>query len=220
MDKSFFFRIVRRVFILGLLGMGIAAGVVWLDMQADRTATTRNMQDSGTTGVNAGGMQIGGDFTMVDHTGKTVTQDDFAGQYKLIYFGYSYCPDVCPSELQRMVAALDMAGGAADDVLPVFVSIDPARDTPEQLAEYVPMFHPRMVGLTGSAEQVAAMADAWKIYYARAEAEGSTNYLMDHSSYIYLMGPDDAPLKIFRPQTKPADMAAQIRAVVDSATDG
>lgn len=213
-------RIIRRVVTIAVLGIAVAGSIVWLQMQGQRTAAVRNMQDSASGGINAGQMQVGGAFEMVDHTGKAVTQADYTGRYKLIYFGYSYCPDVCPTELQRMIAALDQVGDAAAQIVPIFVSVDPERDTPEQLAEYVPMFHPRLVGLTGSAEQVAAIADAWKVYYARAEDEESTNYLMDHSSYIYLMGPDDAPLKIFRPNTKPADMADAIKAIIDSQAGG
>ena len=127
MDKTSLLRIIRRVFILAVVGLALAAGAIWLQMQAQRTTSVRTMKESGTAGVNAGGMQLGGDFAMVDHTGTPVTQADYAGRYKLIYFGYSYCPDVCPSELQRMIAALDMLGDTAEAVVPIFVSIDPER---------------------------------------------------------------------------------------------
>lgn len=216
MDKQVMVRVFFRTVKIATALIAVIGTVLWFQAQGGRTAKVRDMQQAATSGVNTGGMKLGGDFEMLDHTGAAVTQADYAGKYLLIYFGYSYCPDVCPSELQRMIAALDLAGDAAEQIQPIFVTVDPERDTPAQLAEYVPMFHPRLVGLTGSAEQVARMADAWKVYYARSKAEDSTNYLMDHSSYIYLMAPDGAPLKMFRAQSKPADMAKAIEDIVDS----
>lgn len=165
----------------------------------------------------AQGVALGGPFTLVDHTGRTVTERDFAGRALLVYFGFTYCPDVCPTELGTIAAALDAMGPAGERVTPVFVSIDPERDTPAAMADYVSRFHPRMVGLTGSAEQVAQAARAYRVYYAKVRPRESTDYLMDHSSFIYLVGPDGRVRSLFRPETTPEAIAAaataQLRAM-------
>ena len=165
----------------------------------------------------AQGVALGGPFTLVDHTGRTVTERDFAGRPLLVYFGFTYCPDVCPTELGTIAAALDAMGTAGERVTPVFVSIDPERDTPAAMADYVARFHPRMVGLTGSAEQVAQAARAYRVYYAKVRPRDSSDYLMDHSSFIYLVGPDGRVRSLFRPETTPeaiaAAVAAQLRAM-------
>ena len=160
----------------------------------------------------AQGVALGGPFTLVDHTGRTVTERDFAGRPLLVYFGFTYCPDVCPTELGTIAAALDAMGTAGERVTPVFVSIDPERDTPAAMADYVSRFHPRMVGLTGSAEQVAQAARAYRVYYAKVRPRDSTDYLMDHSSFIYLVGPDGRVRSLFRPETTPEAIAAAVTA--------
>jgi protein SCO1/2 len=153
---------------------------------------------------------IGGDFTLVDQNGKTRRAEDFRGKLMLIYFGYTYCPDVCPTELQTMGDALDLLGDKQEAVQPIFVTIDPERDTPEQLRLYAGSFHPRLVALTGSKEQVAAAARAYKVYYAKRPQEGG-DYLMDHSSFVFLMGRDGKYLAHFGPGTTPEQMADAIR---------
>jgi protein SCO1/2 len=160
----------------------------------------------------AQGVSLGGPFTLVDQTGRTVTERDFAGRALLIYFGFTYCPDVCPTELGTIAATLDALGPAGERVTPVFISIDPERDTPEALADYVARFHPRMVGLTGSAEQVAQAARAFRVYYAKVQPRDSTTYLMDHSSFIYFVGPDGRVRSLFRPETTPEAMASAVGA--------
>jgi cytochrome oxidase Cu insertion factor (SCO1/SenC/PrrC family) len=136
---------------------------------------------------------VGGPFTLVDHTGKTVTDQDFRGRYMLIYFGFTHCPDVCPSGLQVMAAALDKVGAKADQVTPILITVDPERDTPEQLASYVSSFHPRLVGLTGSQEQVAAAIKAYRVYAKRVEdPKSSAGFTYDHTSLIYLMDREGA----------------------------
>jgi cytochrome oxidase Cu insertion factor (SCO1/SenC/PrrC family) len=128
----------------------------------------------------------------------------------LVYFGYSFCPDVCPTELGTMAAALDALGAASERVVPLFISVDPQRDTPELLADYVSRFHPRMQGLTGTPEQVAEIARRYRVYYARAQRPDMTDYLMDHSSFIYLVGPDGRVRTLFRPEMRPEDIATAI----------
>lgn len=131
---------------------------------------------------------IGGPFTLIDHTGRTVTEADFAGRKMLIYFGYTYCPDVCPLGLATIAAAYDRLSPAEQEqVVPIFITVDPERDTVEAVADYVDLFHPALVGLTGSPEDVAAAAAAYRVYYRKAESETATDYLVDHSSFTYLM---------------------------------
>jgi protein SCO1/2 len=152
---------------------------------------------------------IGGPFELVDQTGRAVTAQAWTGKPLLIYFGYTYCPDVCPTELSAMSAALDLLGDSVD-LQPLFITVDPARDTVAVMADYVGHFHPKMIGLTGSAEQVAVAAKAYRVYYAKGPGEGD-GYLMDHSGFVYLMGPDHRYLAHFPPSTAPEAMAKRIR---------
>lgn len=160
--------------------------------------------------VVSGKALIGGPFTLTDHTGKRVTEKDFAGGHTLVYFGYTYCPDICPAELQVMSAALDALGDKAEKVTPVFVTIDPERDTVEQMKSYVENFHPRLVGLTGSSEDIKKAAKAYRVFYAKAKSDSATEYLMDHSSIVYLMSPKGEYLTHFSYGTAPDKMAEGI----------
>jgi protein SCO1/2 len=164
------------------------------------------------------GLTLGGPFNLVDEKGQPVTERDFAGRWMLIYFGYTFCPDVCPTELGVMASAIDALGPAGDKVVPVLITIDPQRDTSEHLAGYVSAFHPRLRGLTGTPEQVAEVARRYRVYYARAQRSETTDYLMDHSSFIYLVGPDGRTRSLFRPGTTPEAMAAAISAQIGAAT--
>jgi protein SCO1/2 len=158
---------------------------------------------------------VGGDFTATDHTGRRVTQADFRGRYMLVYFGFTFCPDICPGELQIIGATMDLLGPAAAKVTPVFVTVDPERDTPEVLADYVPHFHDRMVGLTGSVDEVGALARAWRVYYRKVEDENMPGgYTMDHSSIIYLMDPDGRFVRHFNHGTPPEDIAAALKEIL------
>ena len=151
--------------------------------------------------ISVGQALVGGPFTLTDHNGRRVTDADFRGKYMLIMFGFTYCPDICPSGLQVMSAALDQLGAKADKIVPVFISVDPERDTPEQLAQYVQSFHPRLVGLTGTAEEIAAAAKAYRVYYKKvADAKSTAGFTYDHSALIYLMGPDGAYVTHFTPR--------------------
>ncbi|MFZ4408898.1 MAG: SCO family protein [Paracraurococcus sp.] len=160
------------------------------------------------------GIALGGAFSLTDQAGHAVTERDYAGRWMLVYFGYSFCPDVCPTELGTMAAALDSLGAAADRVAPVFISVDPQRDTPTALADYVSRFHPRLQGLTGTPEQIAEVARRYRVYYAKVQRPDMTDYLMDHSSFIYLVGPDSRVRSLFRPDLRPEDIAAAIAAQI------
>lgn len=146
------------------------------------------------------GARIGAPFTLVDQNGKTVRWDDFRGQYALVYFGYSYCPDVCPVDLQHIMQAFarlekDKPAIAAK-IQPIFITIDPRRDTPAVLKTYVSAFHPRLIGLTGTPEQIAKVEKDFAIYAVERKEVGASDYLMDHSRTPYLFGPDGKPIAL------------------------
>jgi protein SCO1 len=156
-----------------------------------------------------------GRFDLTNADGKRVTEATFAGRYMLVYFGYTFCPDVCPTELAKMAAALDAfeeaAPQRAEKVVPIFITIDPERDTPERLKDYAELFHPRLVTLTGTADQIRAAANTYKVYFAKiypaGGATGEGDYLMDHSSQTYLMGPDARYLTLFPSSATAKDIA-------------
>lgn len=154
---------------------------------------------------------IGGDFEMVNHRGETVTQETFKGRHMLVYFGYTFCPDVCPTELQAVTVALNDMGKKADAITPVFVTIDPERDDVAAVREYIGFFHPRLVGLTGTPAQVETITDAFGVFYAKARDTGETSdYLMDHSSLIFLMDEDGRYVTHIRTGTAPEVIARQL----------
>ena len=161
--------------------------------------------------LSVGRALVGGPFQLVDHTGKPVTDKDFRGRYMLVMFGFTFCPDICPSGLQVLSAALDRIGRKADKVVPIFISVDPERDTPKALADYVVSFHPRLVGLTGTPEQVDKAAKAYRVYYKKVRDEASSApYTIDHSALIYLMGPDGAYVAHFSHTTGVEAMAERL----------
>ncbi|HZP70815.1 MAG TPA: SCO family protein [Pseudolabrys sp.] len=147
---------------------------------------------------------VGGPFALVDHDGRLRTDADFRGKLLLIYFGYTYCTDICPTDLQAMTAAIDRLGPAGDAVQPLFITVDPEHDTPGTLRLYVALFHPRLVGLTGSARQVGAVARAYKVYAARNAQSKKSDPVIDHSGFVFLVGRDGKYLGFFPPGT-PAD---------------
>jgi len=156
---------------------------------------------------------IGGPFALTDHNGNEVTDASFHGKFMLVFFGYTYCPDVCPTALTDISDAMDSLGDAAEKITPVFISVDPARDTPEHLKEYASYFHPRLVAMTGSEQAIKTVAKSYRVYYAKAKSEDEDpdSYLIDHSSIIYLMGPDGNFMTHFSHGTEPDVIAQRIR---------
>jgi protein SCO1/2 len=140
---------------------------------------------------SSGAALIGGPFSLVGADGKPVTDRDFRGRYMLIFFGFTHCPDICPAELQVIAQALEQLGDKAKTVVPIFITLDPERDTPEAMANYVKSFGPNFVGLTGSSEAIAAAAKAYRVVYAHIENKDSPgDYSVDHSALVYLMDPE------------------------------
>jgi len=146
------------------------------------------------------GSTLGGPFTLVDKTGKTVRYADFAGKWRIVYFGYTFCPDVCPLDLQHMMLGYHLFAKAhpalAARVAPMFITIDPARDTPTVVGQYAGAFGPELIGLTGTPAQIATAAKAFAVFYQKRDGATPGTYLMDHSRAAYLMDPDGKPIAL------------------------
>lgn len=156
---------------------------------------------------------IGGTFALTDQNGRTRTDTNFRGRLLLVYFGFTYCPDICPTDLQQIGLAMDQLGDSAESVQPLFITLDPERDTAEHLAQYVPLFHPRLIGLTGTIDAVRNAADAYRVYYKRVTTGSRPDdYTVDHSAFIYLMDRDGKYLTFFPPGTDAAKIVGMVRA--------
>ncbi|MGI9360599.1 MAG: SCO family protein [Parasphingorhabdus sp.] len=171
--------------------------------------------DSAQAEAPLAGAKIGGGFTLTNQDGGKTSDTDFAGQYRIIYFGYSYCPDVCPVDLQRLMQGLALAEkndpSLAKKIQPIFITIDPERDRPEQLKQYVSAFHPRLIGLTGTPDEIAEVAKKYLIIYNKREAEGSSEYLLDHSRQGYFFGPQGEPIALLPFDGTPQEIADEIK---------
>ena len=203
----------RMGWILALGTLLVVAGIgYWLTGHLSGGDITKG--GNGAPVVSSGTPQIGGPFTLIDQDGQTVTQDSFGGKYLLIYFGYTYCPDVCPTDLAKMAAALDAMGDDAKMVQPIFITVDPERDTQEQMKLYTRQFDARLAGLTGTPAQIASAAQAYRAQYEKVKdpsAEGG--YSMEHTPYIYFMSPDNKFLTFFvGTSVTPEDMAKAMKA--------
>ena len=185
-----------------LLLAGLIGGYAWTRVPENTVITT-------------GKALVGGPFRLTNQHGQPVQDSDFRGKYMLVVFGYSFCPDVCPAELQVVTAALEAMGPEADRIQPIFITVDPERDTVSQLAVYSQNFHPRLLALTGTPAEIAEVAGRYRVYYAKAAGSSSSqDYLMDHSSIIYLMGPDGQFVQHFPYSTDAAKLAEQLRAAI------
>ncbi len=167
----------------------------------------------------AEGFVPGGPFSLIDHDGVPATLERFAGSYIWMFFGYTFCPDVCPTALGNMAVALDALGDLDPDkaarVIPVFVTVDPTRDTVEVLHDYVGLFHSRLIGLTGSDMEIDAIKQAYRVFSARGEDIGEGFYLVDHSAFTYLMGPEGGFVAMYPNEFEPQGAAASIAKLMD-----
>ena len=160
------------------------------------------------------GARIGGSFTLTNQDGGRTSDDQFKGQYRIMYFGYTYCPDVCPIDLANIMLGLKQAEKEnpelASKVQPIFISVDPERDTPAVLKQYVAAFHPRLIGLTGTPEEIAEVAKKYLIVYNIRKDEGASEYLVDHSRQAYLFGPEGEPVALLPFDGTPQQVADEI----------
>lgn len=204
-------RILRTLL---LAAVGVCAGLGIGLMQAKKETAT-----APTPGIaNIAG--VGGPYTLTDQRGKLRTEADFKGQYKLIYFGFTYCPAICPTELQKMVLALSKSGPVGEKVTPIFITVDPDRDTQAIMKNYVELYSPRLIGLRGTDAQTTQVKKSFKVYAAKVPVEAGKDpedYLVDHTSYIYFMGPDDTLIRLFRTEDTAAQIADAIKQAVPSA---
>ncbi len=161
------------------------------------------------------GARIGGAFTLTDQNGRTITERKFAGKYRIMYFGYTFCPDVCPTDVQAIGAAVKKLEATdpalAAKIVPVFVTVDPARDTPAVLKQFVSAFHPRMVGLTGTDAQIGKIKTEYAVYSSKGDASPGGGYLVNHSRQAYLMGPDGKPLALLPQEQGPDAVVTEIK---------
>ena len=175
----------------------------------------RPMPDCGGNSVAGGSAAIGGPFTLVDGTGREVTEQDVIDGPTLVYFGYTFCPDVCPFDVARNAIAIDILEEAGHDVTPLFITVDPARDTVEVVGDYAQDMHPKMIALTGTEAQIREAAQQYRVFYSKGSGEGDF-YLMDHSTFTYLMFPGEGLATYFSRTATPEEMAAETACHIQS----
>ncbi len=202
----------RKFIVAGTLALAI----LMISVTAYKTNLASNDR-GGRVVKTTGTARVGGPFELIDQDGRPVTETKFLGKYALILFGYTSCPDICPAELQVISAALDQMGDIAKSIQPIFITIDPARDTPQVMKNYVENFYPGMLGLTGSEKQIADVAGRYLVVYKKIVEPGKAAnlYTMDHTSSIYLMGPDGKFIKHFSYGTDPDKLAKDILSAIN-----
>lgn len=204
----------RVIALLSLAAVVGLLGGLWFATQGSNSDDQFAQCRSSTVAGGAGA--LGGPFELVNGDGQTVTDADVITEPSLLYFGYTFCPDVCPLDVARNVVAVEVLEEQGMTVTPVFISIDPKRDTPDVVGDFADNMHDRMIGLTGSAEQVAAASRAYRTYY-RAHEGDDDFYLVDHSTFSYLVLPDHGFVEFFRRETGPERMAETISCFVENA---
>lgn len=193
-------RLLRSGLIL-LCGLVISALIAYAQISSYQKSS----------GSSVSGTDIGGPFTLTDQHGQSFTQEKFKGRYSLVYFGFTFCPAICPSELQRMNVILKTLGPAGEKIQPVFITIDPARDTQKAMGAYVAQFNPRLIGLTGSQKQVDEILKTYRVFARKVDDPNMSDYTMDHSNYLYLIGPNGKIDIFFGPADTAPEIAEKIR---------
>ena len=204
---------IRIVSALGAAVLVLGGGALVLRGGSPFAGWTRAQEAS--EAAATGGPSIGGPFTLMAEDGRSVTDEAYRGKWMLVYFGYTFCPDVCPTTLNNIAQALAQLGPDAERLNPLFITVDPKRDTPKVMGDYVKSFDPQIIGLSGTPGQIAAVAKEYHVYYAVQPGDGD-NYLVDHSSFVYLMTPQGAFAKVIPGSTEGKAMAEAIKPLVDS----
>jgi protein SCO1/2 len=196
----------RRSALLAVLALGLLAfgGASLMSALTTHRAPEQSASSSA---------QIGGPFTLLDTSGKTVTDQTYRGKWLLIYFGYTFCPDACPTALNNVSGALAKLGSVAEKIQPLFITVDPKRDTPQVMADYLKSFDPRIVGLTGSQAQADDAEKAYRVYVAAQKSDGD-DYLVDHSAYFYVMNPQGKFVNVIAGDVSGEQMADKLRAMM------
>ena len=192
MSKKFFLTLLSSLLILLVLSIGTG---LWIYKQ-----TINNNLNKATL--------VGGSYSLTDHNGKEVTDKSFSNKFKIMYFGYTFCPDICPTGMAVISQALDLLGNKAKRIKPIFITVDPKRDNVEIIAEYHSHFHPSFSNLTGTLDQIKRVAKLYRVYYKKSDASEAENYLMDHSSIMYVLSPGGEYINHFGPEITPEQIAA------------
>ena len=192
MSKKFFLTLLSSLLILLVLSIGTG---LWVYKQ-----TKNNNLNKATL--------VGGSYSLTDHNGNSVTDKSFSDKFKIIYFGYTFCPDICPTGMAVISQALDLLGNKAKRIKPIFITVDPKRDNVEIMAEYHNHFHPSFSNLTGTLDQIRRVAKLYRVYYKKSDASEAENYLMDHSSIMYVLSPEGEYINHFGPEITPAQIEA------------
>ncbi|MFK8040209.1 MAG: SCO family protein [Rickettsiaceae bacterium] len=201
---------LRSRFLLSVIVFALTIGFFAIYMLLSNV--TPNKKLSGTGGDVATEVSIGGDFELTDHNGDIFNSDNLKGRLSLVYFGFTYCPDICPTSLMKLTQVLEVLDKYQIDIVPIFITVDPKRDAQQTLKQYLSHFHHKFIGLTGTNEEIRNVADKFKIYYARSYSEGDDeDYMIDHSSFVYLLGKDGKYMKHFYFESKPEEIIEFIR---------
>jgi protein SCO1/2 len=198
---------LREMIGVGLVLGVVVAAIVSSNAQSPPERSAAELMDA----VMWNREPIGGPFALTDQNGARRTEADFRGKLMLVYFGFTYCPDICPTDLQQMGLAVDRLGAEGEMVQPIFITLDPERDSAEHLKDYMPLFHPRFIGLTGNLVAIKEAARAYRVYFQKVEREDKSDYTVDHSAFIYLMGPGGEYLGFFPPGTSAERLAEAMR---------
>lgn len=191
-----------RFVLFGVIGLAIGGLISLYQINAEKKIEGQSIVAS----------NFGGPLDLIDQDGKPFTDADFeADKYRLIYFGFTYCPAICPTELQRIATILKDLGDQGENITPVFITVDPERDTSSVMKQYTAMFHPRLIGLTGNQAQIDQAKKSYKIYAAKVQDETMSDYTMDHSSFIYFLNPQNDLLRVFKTDDSTEDMTKVIR---------
>lgn len=202
---------VVRIVVFAILALLVGAGVAYYQGQVQSARVVNKASKENHEPVRIAGLQLGGPFTLLNQDGEKVTEQSYAGMYKLIYFGFTYCPAICPTELQKMRQVMNgLPADVAARIQPIFVTTDPERDTPEVMKKYISLFDPRLEGLTGTRPQIDQILNAYRIFAVKVVDEANNDYTMDHSSFTYLMAPDGVLVDIYRMQDTADFMVADI----------
>jgi len=214
---------IGRWIILIFIGFGIGSAIGYFQSQTELNSGVIEISpdDAGGSATilkkpisTASGDQssdVGGDFSLIDHNGNDVTQANYASSYKLIFFGFTFCPAVCPTELQKVAAIMNQLGDNGEKITPIFITVDPERDDVATMKQYVEQFHPRLIGLTGSMAQIDSVKDAYRVYASKVENEMMEGYMIDHSAFLYLMTPDNKMIALYPSRDTAQDIAVDIQ---------
>lgn len=203
---------MNRSVYIGIVVAGVLMSVAAIFYQQRQEAPQEERVAEVIEKAPMGQVAIGGSYELVDHHGNRRTDKDFKGSYLLVYFGYSYCPDICPMALHNISEALTHLGDAAKNVVPIFITVDPERDTSWHLKQYLKNYHPSFVGLTGSYAEIQHAIAQYHVYATKVESSTASDYLMDHSSIIYVMDPQGRYVTHCNHNTDPEEIVRLVRA--------